>query len=351
MNKNVYCMINDDKTQNLKEAAIRYGINISVSPYMSILFPFFLVKSILKRCKPEAIIVRYLNDKKSFFLSLLFFLSRQLTFSISRFFNIKIIWFCHNVDKETSEHYPYLIKKNRDYLCRYSERIFVMDELLMPLAHKQFPDCMSKIDYINFGVRKSNYRRVQNTDENELISTLKSLNAIKNENTIVGFCPTNYGKKYLHIDYSAALISSAKKEGVDLYILLVGDLKGYINSRADIKDEIERCSNLIIVDKFIDYDATNVANYIDFYWRGLSDQSISYSLYEAATQKKPTLALDVGFISKAVKEYQLGEVISLDMVNCLEKITSLKRWDAQHAEVFLAKNSWENAVIKLKSAL
>lgn len=202
MSKKIFCMINDDKTQNLKEAGIKQDLDISVSPFMSVFFPFFLALSIVRGDKPDAIIVRYLNDKKQFILSLLFFLSRRLTFSMSKLFNVKIIWFCHNVDKETVEHFPKLIKKNREYLCKHSEKIFVMDKLLIPLANNEFPECEEKIDYINFGIRKSNYRRIQSAEGDELIDVLKDIKEDNGKNTYIGFCPTNYGKKYLHIDYS-----------------------------------------------------------------------------------------------------------------------------------------------------
>lgn len=345
MRVDIYSMVDDDKTQYLKEFGIKHNVHISTSPYKPVFFPLVLLISIMRLKKPNAIIVRYMNDNKYLFFSLILFFSRIFTFILADLFSIKIIWFCHNVDKESIEHYPFLTNLKRKYLVKRAAVIYVMDKLLVPVAKRQFPEHKEKIDYISFGVRDTNFRRKANITCNKLINTLRE---ISRGDCLVGFCPTNAGEKYLHIEYASKLVNAAQAEGIKIFIILLGDLKKYFEDNEKIKKEISNNANVIVFDQFIDYDASELSQYISFYWRGLNDQSISYSLYEAATQKKPVLALDVGFIGKAVKEYKLGEVIGLDFSNSADRIQNLAEWDADNASQFLREHSWENSIQKIK---
>ena len=342
-------MFNDDKTEYLNYYGSRESIEFVISPIRSVFFPLFLIYSIFFFNKPNAILVRYLSDRKSLILSVVLFLSRQFSFIIASSFKIKIIWFCHNIDKETDEYHPTLIKINRNYLCKYSEKIYVMDKLLIESAIKQFPRFAHKIDDISFGIRTNNYRRSEDLD-NSLYEILKKLKE-DNKDSLIGFCPTNFGDKYYHINYAPKLVTEAKKNGLNVYILLIGELNNYLENNLSIKDNIANNPNVILIDKFVDYDASVLSEYIDFYWRGLNDQSISYSLYEAATQRTPTLALDVGFIGKAVNEYNLGSTVDLHMDNLSNAFENLASWDESYAIKFLDTHSWSYAIKKIKKIL
>lgn len=343
-------MLDDDKTQYLKYHGIKVGVDFIVPQVKKTLFPLYLLYEILLNNKPDALIVRYLNDKKSFIYSFCVFISNYVTFSLSKIFNIKIIWFCHNIDKETIEYHPRMISLQRWFLAKYSKRIYVMDKLLIDVANKQFPDSTNKIDYISFGVRESNYRRVDELRDDLIITSIKEIRK-KDDNAIIGFCPTNFGSKYLHIDYASELIESSRMRGFNLYIILVGNLKKYLSEHDEIKNKIYSNKHIIIIDEFVDYDAFQVSSLIDFYWRGLSDQSISYSLYEAATQKLPTLSLNVGFVGRAVKYYNLGSVVDLDMRNVGNAIFDIINWDSNNADKFLSSHSWDSSVKKIKEIL
>ncbi|MGF1853490.1 glycosyltransferase [Vibrio satsumensis] len=346
MYKTIYCMVDDDKTQYLKRYGELVGLNIIPNPVKGVLFPFYLMYLIFSNNKPDAVIVRYMNDNRNILLSLALFLSRYLTFIILSFFSVKIVWFCHNIDKETKEFYPFLTKIKRNYLLKKSEKIYVMDELLVPVAVKQFPQYANKIDYICFGVRQSNYRRNKKSNNGKLISVFEGLRD-KGE-VYIGFCPTNSGNKYLHIDYAPDLVNKAKEAGIELYLVMVGDLKTHINTNIDLATKISKNKNIILIDEFVDYNADEIGKYIDFYWRGLDDQSISYSLYEAATQRVPILAIDVGFVGEAVAHYNLGEVVDIDMADLRSKLLLLESWNSAYADEFLEKHSWTKAVDKLK---
>src|SRR5699024_4397495 len=109
--------------------------------------------------------------------------------------------------------------------------------------------------------------------------------------------------------------------------------------------------NIVYLNKFVNYDSEVVGRFIDFYWRGLNDQSISYSLYEAATVNKPTLALNVGHVANDVKEYRLGAVVDRDMSNLKASLQELFSWSETHAVSFLKNHTWDGSASKLKIAL
>ena len=195
MNKKIYCILDDDKTQYLKRYGAKIGIDYVVPPIKKTLFPLFLIYSIILFKKPDAVIVRYLNDKPMFIYSLYLFISNMLTFFIAKLFKVKLIWFCHNVDKETIEFYPKLIKIQRQVLEKFSERILVMDKLLLNPAKKQFPDSIDKIDYISFGAREGSYRKVVNLKDDIIIDIANNIKS-EHDNALIAFCPTNCGDKY-----------------------------------------------------------------------------------------------------------------------------------------------------------
>ncbi|MDW2301104.1 glycosyltransferase [Vibrio alginolyticus] len=351
MNKNILISDPDDKTVCLKECGEKYGVTFITCPYHFVFFPFYLTFLILSLKKPDAVILRYMNDNKKFSYSLILFLSRLLTILIVRIFRIKLIWFCHNINKETNENYPLLTKYIRYFLEKYSYRIYVMDRLLVPYAIKHFPRSEYKIDYINFGVRNNNFRNIKELDNSKLIDKINDLTNKRFKPDLIGFCPTNSGEKYVHINYAPKLVEAAKSIGFNLHIVLVGNLKDYLSGKNELRIELDKQENITLIDEFVDYNASEVSKYIDFYWRGLDDQSVSYSIYEAATNQKPTLALDFGFIGKAVKEYALGATVDSNMTNIFESLSSLNDWDKSNAKVFLKEHSWDFSVNKIRSIL
>lgn len=350
--KTILISDNDDKVECLKKCGVEYNLNFITSPLHFVLFPLYLVRLLFSSNKPDAVIVRYLNDHHRLFYSLIIFISRSATFFISKISGIKLIWFCHNIDKETSEHYPALTKLTRKLLLKFCCKIYVMDRLLVNAAQQQFPDNAHKIDYISFGARYNRFRETMKVNnDNILYDVFEKLSKTSGEDALVGFCPTNSGDKYLHIRYAPKLVEEARKYGIKLFIVLIGDLKGYLEKHARIKETIANEENVILIEEYVSYDAFEMSNYFDFYWRGLEDQSISYSIYEAATVRKPTLALNTGFIGQAVDEYDLGSVIDLPMVDVSEKIHEIKSWDKNKATEFLSDHSWAFSVSKISDFL
>src|SRR5690606_14019778 len=101
-------------------------------------------------------IIRYLNDYPSFLKTILRTFSEFFLIGICKIANIKVFWICHNVDRESTQHFPKISELRRNIIAFYSLRIFVMDTLLVEFAKHTFPKHRDKIDYISFGEIEGN---------------------------------------------------------------------------------------------------------------------------------------------------------------------------------------------------
>lgn len=338
----------DDKAYQLNIAAKKYCYSIDASPYKrNVLFPLFLFSKIIKNRRPDAVIVRYLNDTQSLLRSFFSMLSVFVVIFTSKLFRIKIIWLLHNVDKETNENYPNLIKAKRMVVGKFASMIFVTDPLLVTVATKKYPGWKDKIDYITFGLRSRNSKTDSKFFNKKLIDFMRKNSA---KRVLIGFCPTSAGDKCIHIHNAAQLIEKANAVNVEVRLVICGDLSAYLRANPRLKEELNH-EQIYLVDEYVQYNPLDISPYIDFYWRSLSDESVSYTLYEAATIKKPILTLSYGFMGRAVAYYKLGAVLNKHMGNMESTLDELTNWDEQAAHSFLESHTWDNAARKIRKHL
>lgn len=346
---NVLSMRNDSKAAQINQAAKELGYSVSGSSFSrDALFFVYLLCQIIKFRKPKAIIVRYLNDHPNLFRSLFLAFNVITTLALARIFKIKILWFLHNVDRETTVNFPRITSFLRFFVGRFSEVIFVTDPLLVPIAQELHPQWANKIDFITFGLR--NDKRDISTDA-ELMNVLLSLQGYRKHGGKVLFCPTGAGEKYSHIAQSVNLCNMASKNNLNYKIVVVGNLTNYLKLNPELKSSIYNHENIILLNKYIKYDAIEISSLIDIYWRSLSDQSVSFTLYEAASVKKPILTLDEGFLGVAIEKYKLGAALNLDMKNLKVCHERLLKWNDESAAEFLANHSWNLTAKKIKCYL
>jgi hypothetical protein len=244
------------------------------------------------------------------------------------------------VDKETQENFPRITRFLRLLVSRFSFVIFVTDPLLVPIARRYFPKVQQKIDYITFGLPPQGTR--QNTDK-ELLSLLKDLSLKEGREYSVLFCPTGSGDKYLHISNAVKLLNCAKNNGIKYKIVIAGQLDSYLNKRPRLMQELLDHPDIFLFSNYINYDSIFVSNYIDAYWRSLKDQSVSFTLYEAALVKKPILTISDGFMGAAVEKYSMGAVLDLNFSNIKTAHQKLMHWNKDDADIFLESHSWDLA--------
>lgn len=345
----VLSMRGDSKAEQINQAAKEFGYSVNSSPFnRDVLFFVFLLWRILSFKKPCAVLVRYLNDHPIFFRSLLLALNVVAVVFLCKMFKVRIIWILHNVDGETVENYPAIISFLRRVVGACSKVIFVTDPLLIPVAKEIHPQWADKIDFITFGVRTD--KRDTSTDT-ELLAILLSLQEYRKRGGTVLFCPTSSGDKYSHIENAARLCDVAKKNNISYKVLIVGDLTSYLKSKPELKRSLEGHGDIILLNRYVTYESSKVAAFIDGYWRSLTDQSVSFTLYEAASTRKPVLTLNEGFMGVAIKEYKMGSVLESDMANFKDCHARILRWEDGFAVQFLEKHSWRVAARKINKYL
>lgn len=344
-NIKVFSMRNDDKSNFLDIYSNKYGVEILGSYFKrdGLFFVFFIIE-LLRFNKPKAVIFRYLNDHYSILRTVFLAVNIVLTTIICRFFAIKIIWVLHNVDRETHENYPKITKFLRVLLGNMSAKIFVTDPLLLSFASNKYPMWRDKFDFITFGIRDDKFNL--KTDD-ELLTVLKELAQYREAGGYILFCPTAGGDKYNHLTKTPDLMEKARKLGLCYKVVIVGNIKAYLEKNKKLAKELIKDNDVIVIDRYMKYDADEVSGYIDFYWRSLSDQSVSFTLYEAASVEKPIITLEGGFMSSAVKHYKMGVVLSRDLNNLMDQHVFLLNWEKENASNFLASHSWDIAARKL----
>jgi len=343
----ILSMRNDVKVKLLNEAGIQQGVEfVGASNNRNSMFFLFLLKRVFSFKKPDAVVVRYLNDHPRLLHSLLIALSVCLSLLICSVFRIKVFWILHNVDKETDENYPRLTKLLRCMVGKKASVIFLTDLLLVRVAEELYPEWRGKFDYITFGVVGAAAKR---TDE-RLLTVLRELSESPHVGKVL-FCPTSAGDKYTHIHAAPKLVRAAKELGLNYKVVLVGDLKSYFKLNPKLEKELRGSGDIIILDERISYVPEEIAPYIDFYWRSLADQSVSFTMYEAACVERPLLTLQEGFMGHAVAEYEMGAVLLSDMSNLSDCDVKLGNWRGGSAARFLDEHTWDFAVTQFKKYL
>lgn len=345
----MYALIQDDdfKAQEISKKLV--DIELYMMEGSTNKIPIHLIKQIFIRKKlPKAVILRYINDSNSFIKSLMRYLTTLITVFLLKIFKIKLIWLCHNVDKESKEFYPFLIKSRRKMIINYADSVFVTDKLLMKHAVKDLKIVHSKINYITFGKPNKNFNIEKDVQE-RIIDFIESAT---DKNTLVGLSIGNPNDKVLHPFYTVELIEEAKKIGKSIKIILGGPLGDFIK-QFDMQTYKELISNpnILFIDGEIHIDESYISPYIDFYWRVYNDYSVPYTVYNAVHFKKPILTMNKGFLKDMVLEYSIGTVLENDMSNIYEVINELEIDRTKEFNEFIDTHNWSISAQNIYEAI
>jgi glycosyltransferase involved in cell wall biosynthesis len=345
----------DNKTSMWRKALIMVSsislVELEKSP---IVMPVELFSNIIKRGVPEAFFFRYLSDYPGRLKTLARFLSEFITILVLKVLRIRIFWICHNVDRET-KHFHKITYIRRKMVARSAEKIFVMDSELVSYAQKVFPRYSDKIDYLTFGLPEEKVLPEKSKDVNERISIfVKKSNEKDNSLPFPGLfftCIGRPGQKYLHFPLTIPLLDEAKRVGYKLNGIIVGPFH-------TVRDKIDSAFYGLSEDprvffhpEYVPFEESAIADQFDFFWRAYDDWSVSYTLYTAAALRKPVLALETGFVGKAVEHYKLGAILKKDFSNLKDALEQIQNWDPENADRFLETHSWEIAAKKIVKTL
>ncbi|SDZ46653.1 Glycosyl transferases group 1 [Evansella caseinilytica] len=340
----------DIKSRKLCVEFERFDINlyrIKGSPIVAFLS---ILKYIVTKGRPNSIIFRYLNDYPSIIKTILRMTSEATSILISMVFRIDIIWICHNVDKESKEFYPLITRIRRHLFTKASKKILVTDKLLVEKATNVFKDYRSKIDYISFGPNIP--ADVGNEKEqNKIIHFINKIKGDSTKEVIVGLCASSANEKNISYEKAVQLVKESQKTRYRLILIFVGEINDTMRKRNEGAYEyLDVHPDVLMFNKKFQVDEKKMAPYVDFYWRAYLDQSVPFTVYNAATIGKPILTTNVGFLGEMVNEYRIG--ITIYNYNNIEAILDeLKTWNKGKLKSFLHESNWETAAKRLYNCI
>lgn len=315
-----------------------------------------LVRYMLLYGRPEALIVRYLNDRPNMIKSLCYTLGLSGSLLLCKFTKVRIIWFCHNVDCETRTLYPRLTNFRRNLASSFSTRIFLMDPLINEYHSTLFHSTLrEKLDWTTFGrplpIHQCSHHDIEHRIRDFALSFRRQADS-QNRIPLIGVCLGDAGPKYAHFDFALPLIEHATKTRFAVGLIIGGNIwetatpkqKNAVLSLAERED-------VLLFPHRVEVDESRVRDSIDFIWRGYRDVSMSYSLYVAAAAELPVLTLNMGFVSLAVSQYGLGVVVEPDFRNLNASLEELITWDPSSARRFLQTHSWNYGIRRVFSSI
>lgn len=304
--------------------------------------PFVLLKSILQREKPDAIIFRYLNDYPVFVKTVLRTITDLSTVIIARLFSVRIFWLAHNVDKETTSFYPLLIRLRRKFLIKNSKYVFVTDEMLVEYALRFLKIHKDKLKPLSFGkIDNEKYDKLNN----DVIYIKQWLNEVDKENKKfkIGFwIGTPGNKKLVGLKMISKFCEFKKYNDFGFKFIVAGPIGNWLK-KIDSKTYQYLCEseNVLFINKYVKIPVAEWRNIFDFIWNPLDDYSIAFTVYNSVLGQIPIVALRNTFLGDFIVKNKVGFAVDKSSDFSEQLYYYLSQNKALEYNTFLTKRNWE----------
>ncbi|MFV8835529.1 hypothetical protein ACNSTU_11235 [Aquisalimonas sp. APHAB1-3] len=302
------------------------------------------------------VVCRYLNDHPNLFISLMKVLGDSVAVSIARTRGVRVLWLCHNVDRETETYWPGITAWRRGLWSRAAETILVPDPALMSPAIGAFLGHRDKLRPITVGPLPTP------TLDPEEQARLAQVKAFLNAPSDGGRKPLRLlvagtpGRKYLHFSLLPRLCDALEHSGWAPRVVVAGqfDNRGRVIRGEDYRKFLAWCrdhDNIHLETSYLPLDERELADSIDLIWRSIADWSFAFTLFNAALARIPILTYEAGFLGSFVPQQGLGATIAWDFSNVDEAVRDALHADPQNFERFLTERSWERGGALIVAAL
>lgn len=340
----------DDKVAGWSAANTSSTQIVSV-PGSAVWTPLELARNMIKRrARPRAVVIRYLNDYPSLLRTVVRAVSECLTIAACLCLRIRIVWLCHNVDRESSENYPMVSRYRRKVHGKFASKILVTDPLLVRHAKLNVPYSEGKLGWLTFGdprvveMRSTHHTEVFKRVESFVESVRRPEGAGDGKRVIIGVTVGSPSKKKLETYRRIpSLIAAAGHYGYSLRMIVLGPVREMIKEEdARLLRELESNPAILFIgDRYVEIDNEALGSLVDFYWRVYTDLSVPYSVYHAASVGRPTVTMRVGFLYEMIQEYGLGVVIDDDFNNLKCGFDRVLAWPLHGTNHFTRTHNWK----------
>lgn len=263
------------------------------------------------------LVFRYQNSQSSRLSDLRYTLALTVILLLRRQLKARVFWIMHNIDRETTDNFPFLTKIRRKMLFSASEKVFVTD----PYFKELFFQTNSKVESISFGRKQGGQVSTE---------TLKSIEKRRNEFDIVVLCVGARGRKYVHFDRLGLLQAEAAKCSKRV-VFIVPEFVAH--TRAEVIRVAEE--NL---------DESKLRGLVDFIYRINDDFSMPFTVYAACSAGIPLISSSEFFTGKIIERYGLGFTESEFSAASKEQLAMVRK----NMKRFLDDRHWNSLSEKIR---
>ena len=344
--KRVLIQTSDEKSASWHSAGRKLGVEIIRAQGSPICMPVRLLQSVISFRRPDAVLVRYLNDYASVVRTLVRASSEAVLYSLCWILRIKVLWLCHNIDRESLRAHPFISEFRRKMVQSVAAAVFVTDPQLVSAARATL-SAKCPVLPMTFGPTKGTEMH-----EGDEFSQIRRFVAAHRRSHKIGYVAGTLNHKTLHFQTIVPLIEAANQRGVKLaFIVVVSNAEGGTLDNAAAVDDLRRHPQVLLFDRYVRIDDSQVSPLIDFHWRVYTDQSVPFTVYHAVTNLKPILTMPFGFLHQLVADCNLGAIVEPDFRDVEIAIDGIRPLTTATAEKFFAARNWELAVSNLGSVL
>lgn len=285
--------------------------------YFSKLSEYWMVARRLR--KGDSIVFRYQNNAASLTTTIATTVTLAAVILFARFKGGRLFWICHNVDRETSSHWSMIAGFRRTLLLACAESIFVLHPLFQTYLKR-------KSKAISFGLKEFGAMRDETVAEIE--------NFARSLDTVVLMAGTDGVKKNTTFDRIPELADELVKAGKNPGFVLAG-----VSPQREFPGSLR---HRIFVSREKDISEDRLARSVSFVYKELSDISIGYTIYAAASAKIPVVSRKGSILEQVVRYEGIG--LSLEDWLAGRNIPTTEGFES-----FLERNQWNSLARELES--
>ncbi|OJS99873.1 hypothetical protein BEE62_07080 [Marinobacter nauticus] len=247
-------------------------------------------------------------------------------------------------------YHPGMLSFRRKIIGWAAKKVYVTDQFLLPLALSNLQLRGSKLGVVTFGAEES----IASPDFSERIAeVLKDRIWVREQKPLIGLCASAVADKCHHFFMMEALLDALNAESLQVVMVVVCNTRG-VKSR-QFRQLFSRLGEREDVILFPDGGAVyedHLKGKIDFIYRSLSDQSVPYTLYNAAASRIPVLTHDVGLTATIVRSCGIGIVWEdLPTKSRFNLESALGDCEESRFEEFLSARTWQRGAAALVEGL